>query len=71
IMLDNMSIEETKQMIELINHRAITEASGNINLNTIKDVAETGIDYISTSAITVKAPVLDIGMDMRNPVIYL
>lgn len=71
IMLDNMSIEQTKQMVELIGHQAITEASGNINLDTIEDVAKTGINYISTSAITVKAPVLDVGMDMRSPIIYL
>lgn len=65
IMLDNMSVEDMKKAVELINKRAIVEASGNITLETINNVASTGVDYISTSAITVKAGALDIGLDMR------
>jgi nicotinate-nucleotide pyrophosphorylase (carboxylating) len=42
----------------------ILEASGNVNLDTIKAIAETGVDYISTSKITMAAPTLDIGLDM-------
>jgi nicotinate-nucleotide pyrophosphorylase (carboxylating) len=44
--------------------RIILEASGNVNLDTIKAIAETGVDYISTSKITMAAPTLDIGLDM-------
>jgi len=65
IMLDNMSVAQMKEAVSLINKTAITEASGNITLDTINNVASTGVDYISTSAITVKAGSLDIGLDMR------
>lgn len=65
IMLDNMTVEETKEMVQLINGRAITESSGNINLQTIRAYAVAGVDYVSTSAINTKAPVLDIGMDVK------
>lgn len=64
IMLDNMPPSEIKRMLKIINGKAITEASGNVNLNTIKEIAETGVDYISTSAITTKSGVLDVGMDI-------
>ena len=63
IMLDNMSIEMTKAMVKLIGNKAIIESSGNVNLDTIEAIAKTGVDCISTSAITTKAPVLDIGLD--------
>lgn len=65
IMLDNMTVDDMKEAVKLINNQAITEASGNITLETINNVASTGIDYISTSAITVKAGSMDIGLDMR------
>jgi nicotinate-nucleotide pyrophosphorylase (carboxylating) len=41
------------------------EASGNVNIDTIKAIAETGVDYISTSKITMAAPTLDVGLDIR------
>lgn len=65
IMLDNMSIDQMKEAVSLINKRSIVEASGNITLDTVNRVASTGVDYISTSAITVKAGSLDIGLDIR------
>lgn len=71
IMLDNMPPYEMKAMVDLINGAAIVEASGNVNLDTLYEIAKTGVDYISTSAITIKAPVLDIGMDFKPSVIYL
>lgn len=64
IMLDNMPVETMKKAINIIDHKAITEASGNIALNTINKIASTGIDYISTSAISAKAYILDIGLDI-------
>lgn len=64
IMLDNMSLEEMKEAVKLINHRAIVEASGNVNLDTVKQIAQCGVDIISSSAIVAKAPTLDIAIDM-------
>ena len=64
IMLDNMSIEDMKTACSLINGRAIIEASGNVNLSTVNQIASTGVDIISSSAIVAKAPTLDIGLDM-------
>lgn len=64
IMLDNMSISDMKTSVEYINHRAIVEASGNVRINTINEIASTGVDVISTSAIVAQAPVLDLGLDI-------
>lgn len=63
IMLDNMNIEEMKTAIEKINGAAIVEASGNVNLTTLREIASTGVDIISSSAIVAKAPTLDLGLD--------
>ncbi len=64
IMLDNMNLDKMKEGVKLINGKAIVEASGNVNLNSIKDIASTGVDIISSSAIVAKAPTLDLGLDM-------
>ena len=64
IMLDNMDIETMKSACQLINHKAIVEASGNVNLSTVDAIASTGVDIISYSAIVAKAPTLDIALDM-------
>jgi len=64
IMLDNMTLEQMKEGVKLINGRAVVEASGNVNLSTVKDIAATGVDIISSSAIVAKAPTLDLGLDM-------
>ena len=63
IMLDNMSLDTMKECVTLINGRAIVEASGNVNLTSIHDIAATGVDIISSSAIVAKAPTLDLGLD--------
>lgn len=65
IMLDNMTLETMKECVELINGKAIVEASGNVNLSTVKDIASTGVDIISSSAIVAKAPTLDLGLDCK------
>ena len=65
IMLDNMDIETMKTCVELINGNAIIEASGNVNLSTVKEIASTGVDIISSSAIVAKAPTLDLGLDCK------
>ena len=64
IMLDNMNCDTMKMACEYINHRAIVEASGNVNLSTVSTIAECGVDIISSSAIVAKAPTLDLGLDM-------
>ena len=63
IMLDNMSLAEMKECVQLINGRAIVEASGCVTLDTVEDIAKTGVDIISTSAIVMKAPTLDLAFD--------
>ena len=64
IMLDNMTLEQMREAVRLIDHRAIVEASGNVNLDTVRKIAECGVDIISSSAIVAKAPTLDIALDM-------
>ncbi len=64
IMLDNMDCETMKKCVELIDNKAIIEASGNVTLETIGEIAKTGVDVISSSAIVAKAKTLDIGLDM-------
>ena len=64
IMLDNMSLDMMRECVKLIDGKAIVEASGNVNLNTVYDIASTGVDIISSSAIVAKAPTLDLGLDM-------
>ncbi|WP_417409744.1 carboxylating nicotinate-nucleotide diphosphorylase [Hoeflea sp.] len=67
-LLDNMGPDTLLEAVAMNNTRdrgRITlEASGNVNLDTIQAIAETGVDYISTSKITMAAPTLDIGLDM-------
>jgi len=62
IMLDNMDIETMKKAVEMIGGRAITEASGNVTLSTIKAIAETGVDYISSGALTHSVKALDLSL---------
>lgn len=67
IMLDNMKPEEMKKAVEVIGGRALTEASGNVVLETIRTVAETGVDYISVGALTHAYSSLDLSMkNLRN-----
>jgi len=63
-MLDNMDLDTMFEAVRMINGRAITEASGNITLENINNVAATGVDYISTSTIHSKAGIIDIGLDI-------
>lgn len=62
IMLDNMNLDGIKKALKLIDARALTEVSGNVELHTIRDLANTGIDYISTGYITHSAKILDLSM---------
>ena len=62
IMLDNMSLDVAKEAVEIINKRALTEFSGNVELNNIKEIADIGVDYISVGALTHSAKILDLSM---------
>jgi nicotinate-nucleotide pyrophosphorylase (carboxylating) len=62
ILLDNMSLDELRRAVELAKGRAELEASGGITLDTIRAVAETGVDYISVGALTHSAPALDVSL---------
>ena len=66
ILLANMSLSDMASAVELCKDKAITEASGGINLSSVKDVAETGVDLISVGAITHSAPNLDLSMDIKQ-----
>lgn len=66
IMLDNMSCEEMKKAVELTAGRAKLEASGNVTLDTIREIAETGVDIISLGALTHSVKAFDISMKWRT-----
>lgn len=63
VMLDNMDLETLRQAVAAIDGRARSEASGGITLETVRAVAETGVDFISVGALTHSARALDIGLD--------
>lgn len=65
ILLDNMSVETMAECVRLVNGRAIVEASGGVNLSTVRKIAETGVDWISVGALTHSTPSLDIGLDFE------
>ncbi len=65
VMLDNMSLEQLREGVAMVDGRIPVEASGNVNIDTIKDIAEAGVDMISTSKITMSAPTLDLGLDIK------
>lgn len=66
IMLDNMSPEEMKKAVELCAHRIPLEASGNVRLETVAEIAATGVDYISIGALTHSAPAIDFSMKIQK-----
>lgn len=63
VLLDNMGLETLRRAVEMVDGRAITEASGGISLETAAEIAETGVDYLSVGALTHSAPCLDVGLD--------
>jgi nicotinate-nucleotide pyrophosphorylase (carboxylating) len=63
ILLDNMPPDTLRKAVDMAKGRAVLEASGNITLDTVRAVAETGVDYISSGAITHSAINLDLGLD--------
>ena len=63
ILLDNMTLEQLRECVRLVGGRAKTEASGGVNLQTVRGIAETGVDFISVGAMTHSARAVDIGLD--------
>ncbi|MFG6347934.1 MAG: carboxylating nicotinate-nucleotide diphosphorylase [Lachnospiraceae bacterium] len=62
IMLDNMSPEEMKEAVRIIDGRALTECSGNVTKENIKNIIDIGVDFVSSGALTHSAPILDISL---------
>lgn len=65
ILLDNMTIDQINKSLKIIDKRAKVEASGNVSLGTVEQIAKTGVDYISIGKITHSAPSADIGLDIK------
>ncbi|RZT63982.1 nicotinate-nucleotide pyrophosphorylase [carboxylating] [Microcella alkaliphila] len=66
IMLDNFSLDDLRAGVALIDGRAIVEASGGVTLDTVRAIAETGVDVISVGELTHSAPSLDLGLDFAT-----
>ncbi|MEY4743675.1 MAG: hypothetical protein RIR34_1014, partial [Actinomycetota bacterium] len=64
IMLDNFSLDDMRKGVELIAGKAVVEASGGVNQNTVRAIAETGVDVISVGALTHQIHSLDLGLDV-------
>ena len=65
VMLDNFSLDDLREGVRRVGGRLPIEASGNVSLETIAAIAETGVSMISTSKLTMSAPSLDLGLDIR------
>jgi nicotinate-nucleotide pyrophosphorylase (carboxylating) len=65
IMLDNMSLKNMKEAVDYIDNKALVEASGNVNLETVKDIAKTGVDIISVGSLTHSVKSMDISMRIK------
>jgi nicotinate-nucleotide pyrophosphorylase (carboxylating) len=63
ILLDNMDVQAMAQSVRIVSGRARTEASGGVRLDNIREIAQTGVDFISVGRITQSAPAVDIGLD--------
>ena len=63
ILLDNMSLTELREAVKLVEGRAVVEASGGVTLETVKPIADTGVNWISVGALTHSAPALDLALD--------
>lgn len=68
IMLDNMDNETMRQALEIIDKKAQTECSGNVTKQRLKEIAEIGVDFVSSGALTHSAPILDISLKNLKPV---
>jgi nicotinate-nucleotide pyrophosphorylase (carboxylating) len=66
ILLDNMTCDQMREAVRMAAGRALLEASGGVNLDTVRSIAETGVDYISAGAVTHSARAVDLGLDFRT-----
>ena len=66
VMLDNMNPDDIRQVVKLVSGRAKLEASGGINLDNVRSVAMTGVDYISLGAITHSARAIDFSLEFES-----
>ena len=64
VLFDNMNIKDLKKGIKIVNKKYETEASGNINLKTVKSIAKTGVDRISVGSITHSASAVDFKLEI-------
>lgn len=67
VLLDNMSLDQLRQAVAICRGRTLTEASGGVRLDTVRAIAETGVDFVSVGALTHSAPAVDIGLDFFTP----
>jgi nicotinate-nucleotide pyrophosphorylase (carboxylating) len=67
VLLDNMSLEQLREAVRIVNGRVLTEASGGVTAETVAAIARCGVNVISVGALTHSAPALDIGLDMEFP----
>ena len=67
IMLDNMSVADMKKAVALIDGRALTECSGNVTRENIKNITDAGVDFVSSGALTHSAPILDLSLKNLHP----
>jgi nicotinate-nucleotide pyrophosphorylase (carboxylating) len=65
IMLDNMTIDMMREAVKVIAGRSLVEASGNVTLETVRQIAETGVDFVSSGSLTHSAPAADISMKIK------
>lgn len=66
VLLDNMTPDVLHQAVKMVGGRALTEASGGVTLQTVRAIADAGVDLISVGALTHSAPVLDLGLDFEG-----
>jgi nicotinate-nucleotide pyrophosphorylase (carboxylating) len=72
VLLDNMKPAELSKAVKIVAGRCLTEASGGVSLETVREIAQSGVDLISVGALTHSATVLDLGLDFiasRNPAV--
>ena len=65
VLLDNMTLAMLREAVSIVAGRCLTEASGGVTLDTVRAIAETGVDFISVGALTHSAPAADLGLDFE------
>jgi nicotinate-nucleotide pyrophosphorylase (carboxylating) len=65
VLIDNFDTDTMNKAMAMVNGRVVVEASGGITLDTIADIAATGVNYASSGALTHSAPALDVGLDIE------